>query len=307
MTFKIGNSYSFSEVMTLYKNDNINNPGLTQGGFLNPAKGLSSTLIRAIFAREEINGPLPNFLFVSGDNENRNYFSRMKKAMAEESLFLYFNKVGNGWVYRGESQLIRLLEPSSLEAMQILKEEGYRLEVVGYENNEPFWQLVKDGQILFKKPRVIEFIAIVDIDSSLSIANKTQDPVIGRVREAVINVRIDQKKFSKSVSKLYNDKCIITHAHKIKESSYVQACHILSEKDSCYNFLDNSSHNGILLRADLHALFDKKLLTIDANTGIVTFANEELQSCYSEYHNKQCKSWELVPNNTRVKLSKIKR
>lgn len=306
MVFKIGNSYSFQEAMELYKNDNVNHPGLTQGGFLNPAKGSPSTLIRAIFAREDINGPLPNFLFVSGDNENRNYFSRMKKVMEEASDFLYFNKVGDGWIYRGESQIIRLLEPSSFEAMQSLNEEGYCLDVVGYKNNEPFWQLIKDGVFLFEKPRTIEFIAIIDFQSSLSLFNKRDDAVIGRVREAIIRVRLDQKKFSTSVSKLYKNKCIITHANKIKESLYVQACHISNEKDSDYNFLDNSSDNGILLRADLHALFDKELLNIDANTGVVTFASNELQSFYSEYHNKPCKSWDLVPNKAKEKFSNIK-
>ncbi|MEQ9909388.1 HNH endonuclease signature motif containing protein [Pectobacterium odoriferum] len=305
MVFKIGNSYSFQEAMELYKRDNTNCPGLTQGGFLNPAKGSSSTLIRAIFAREDINGPLPNFLFISGDNENRNYFSRMKKIMEEEKGFLYFNKVGDSWIYRGESQIIRLLEPSSFEAMEALNEEGYRLEVVGYKNNEPYWQLIKDDRYLFEKPRIIEFVAAVNLQSSPSLFNKTEDIVIGRVREAIIRIRLDQKLFSTSVSKLYKNKCIITHAPKIKESLYVQACHISNEKDSDYNFLDNSSNNGVLLRADLHALFDKGLLTIDAKTGIVTFASKELQLFYSEYHKKQCKSWELVPSKARENISKI--
>ncbi|AUC43736.1 hypothetical protein D083_3387 [Dickeya solani RNS 08.23.3.1.A] len=43
----------------------------------------------AIFAKEDINGPLPNLLFISGDNENRNYFSRMKKIMEEEVFFIF--------------------------------------------------------------------------------------------------------------------------------------------------------------------------------------------------------------------------
>ncbi|KHS90348.1 HNH endonuclease signature motif containing protein [Pectobacterium brasiliense] len=305
MVFKIGNSYSFQEAMALYKNDNADHPGLTQGGFLNPAKGSSSTLIRAIFAKEDINGPLPNLLFISGDNENRNYFSRMKKVMEEEGFFLYFNKVGDGWIYRGERQIIRLLEPSSFEAMQVLNKEGCRLDVVGYKNNEPFWQLIKDERYLFEKPRIIEFIAVIDLQSSSFLFNKAESSVIGRVREAIIRIRLDQRKFSASVSKLYKNKCIITNAPKIKDSLYVQACHISNERDSDYNFLDNSPNNGILLRADLHALFDKGLLTIDAKTGIVTFASKELQSFYSEYHNKLCKSWGLVPNKARENLSKI--
>lgn len=305
MAFEIGNSYSFQEAMELYKNDNINQPGLTQGGFLNPASGTSSTLIRAIFAREDLNGPLPNFLFVSGDNEYRNYFSRMKKVAEEEARFLYFNKVGDKWIYRGESQILRLLEPSSFEAMQALNQDGYRLDVVGYKNNEPFWQLIKDDKYLFENPRVIEFIAILDLQSFPFELTNVEDSVIGRVREAIIRIRLDQKKFSTSVSKQYKSKCIITQAPKIDGSLYIQACHISDEKDADYNFIDNSSNNGILLRADLHALFDKKLLTIDADTGIVFFASKELQLLYPDYHNKQCKSWELVPNKSREMLSKL--
>ena len=49
---------------------------------------------------------------------------------------------------------------------------------------------------------------------------------------------------------------MITHCI---DSHVLQACHILPYSQSH----DNSLENGLLLRADIHILFDKKLITID--------------------------------------------
>lgn len=75
--------------------------------------------------------------------------------------------------------------------------------------------------------------------------------------------RIHQDKFRNELISLY-DGCIITGV------SNFQACHIIPFCDSDYkNKYDK--YNGILLKSDLHDLFDKYILSINPDTLRVEF------------------------------------
>jgi integrase len=68
--------------------------------------------------------------------------------------------------------------------------------------------------------------------------------------------RESAQKFRRMIIKSYNGKCSITDEDTLEA---LEACHIQDYVN------DNSNHhqNGILLRADLHKLYDKRLLLID--------------------------------------------
>ena len=70
--------------------------------------------------------------------------------------------------------------------------------------------------------------------------------------------RPQQKKFSEELRAAYEGKCAISGCHV---GAALQAAHIQTSSGSD----NNSITNGILLRADIHALFDAFLLTLSAD------------------------------------------
>ena len=77
-------------------------------------------------------------------------------------------------------------------------------------------------------------------------------------------IRINQDKFRKELIKLYDSSCVITKVSKF------QACHIIpfSDSEATNKY---SKYNGILLKADLHELFDDYIFSIEPNTHQVVF------------------------------------
>lgn len=76
--------------------------------------------------------------------------------------------------------------------------------------------------------------------------------------------RIYQSKFRNELSELYGNKCIVS-----KVSNF-QACHIqpFSKCDFSNKY---DKYNGILLKADLHELFDNYIFSINPDTFIIEF------------------------------------
>ncbi len=72
-------------------------------------------------------------------------------------------------------------------------------------------------------------------------------------------VRKGQSRFRMALHKLYGSRCAFTSTD---EESVLEACHIISHAKTG----DNSLDNGLLLRSDIHVLFDEHLMTL-ANDG----------------------------------------
>lgn len=72
-------------------------------------------------------------------------------------------------------------------------------------------------------------------------------------------VRRGQSRFRMALQKLYGTRCAITGT---PEETVLEACHIIPHAKTG----DNSLDNGLLLRSDIHVLFDEHLLTL-ANDG----------------------------------------
>ena len=91
--------------------------------------------------------------------------------------------------------------------------------------------------------------------------------------------RLDHK-FTDDVKQRYNNKCIITQC-----PIYVcQVCHIKPFAECNYNE-KYDINNGIILRNDLHCLFDKHLLKINPNTMYVELDKIILSDMtMNEYH-----------------------
>ena len=125
-------------------------------------------------------------------------------------------------------------------------------------------QFIKDNFKIFITP---EKSGIFDLDSFRDKIKDEELFVVNDIEDArkKINTSIcrrqGQRKFREKVLNAYGRKCAITNC---SISATLEAAHIIPYKGSATNHIKN----GILLRADIHTLFDLDLLKIDENYSI---------------------------------------
>ncbi len=95
-----------------------------------------------------------------------------------------------------------------------------------------------------------------------------------RKRQAKILIRSGQQKFSRLVRDAYENRCAVTGC---KTAAALEAAHIRVKKGSDFNELNN----GILLRADIHALFDCGLITLAHDGNRLEISNQLKDSTYA--------------------------
>jgi len=131
----------------------------------------------------------------------------------------------------------------------------------------------------------------------LSKAKKKPDPRPPSKEKINISItrRQGQPRFRKTALSDYNGKCAITGT---STEQVLEAAHIVpySNKDGV-----NEPYNGILLRSDIHLLFDKNLIQIDHKTLRVSIAKELLNTEYKKYNKKLLK---LVHEKSKESLKK---
>lgn len=92
-----------------------------------------------------------------------------------------------------------------------------------------------------------------------------------------INKRKGQNKFRKKLLKLYNNKCAITQSNVVQ---VLQAAHIIPYMGEYTNHISN----GIILRSDIHDLFDLNLISIDETYKVIVSPLLK-DTEYEKYHN----------------------
>ncbi len=81
-------------------------------------------------------------------------------------------------------------------------------------------------------------------------------------------IRKGQSRFRKALHTLYGSRCAFTSTD---EENVLEACHIISHSKTG----DNSLDNGLLLRSDIHVLFDEHLITL-ANDGLHILVHKDV-------------------------------
>ncbi len=119
----------------------------------------------------------------------------------------------------------------------------------------------------------IEFIDEGPRAKKIPNATETPEEAEGRVKLHTTLARLDQGKFSEKIRNQYNHACVITGCNV---RAALQAAHIKPFSED----RDDAPENGLLLRADLHLLFDRGLMAIHPKTGKVHFKNT------GEHYNK---------------------
>lgn len=97
-----------------------------------------------------------------------------------------------------------------------------------------------------------------------------------RVLSAIVRRR-GQPAFRKSLMNAYNGKCAMTGCDA---PDALEAAHIIPYR----NASSNAVTNGILLRADIHTLFDLHLIGVEPASRQITIAPALRESAYAEIH-----------------------
>jgi hypothetical protein len=147
--------------------------------------------------------------------------------------------------------------------------------IVQYEISEDLKSIIKDAQI---KPRKIERANSEDESKPVIEEIIVSEPTNSEIDEKILKqimTRRGQPEFRSQLLLAFNGKCCITYC---SVESVLEAAHIIpfSEKP------DYSITNGLLLRADIHTLFDLHLLGING-TGMVTLSGQLVGSDYEKY------------------------
>lgn len=142
------------------------------------------------------------------------------------------------------------------------------LEHVVFLDDDKFIELESESQIVFKKQIVTtkqyddkedDLLDRIFRDGGTRTDDEFSlvDPEIEKDKvSAVVTKRFGQGKFRADISEIYLNKCCVTGE---ATPELLEAAHIQSYK----NVSSNNKKNGLLLRVDIHKLFDKGLMYID--------------------------------------------
>lgn len=108
---------------------------------------------------------------------------------------------------------------------------------------------------------------------------KHRDSIDRQYRQQLVEIRQDQGKFRKALLKWYGMRCCVTGC---TVPEVLEAAHIIPFREglSCRDL----PSNGILLRRDIHCLFDLMLLSIDPGTCSVWLSPALRDGEYRELH-----------------------
>jgi hypothetical protein len=145
------------------------------------------------------------------------------------------------------------------------------------------WKIKSEAAARELEVRWVAHLASIDGTGGLS-PDEAEDgddfvPQFEDRRAAVlraISERKGQKPFIDALRKRYGDRCMISGCELM---DVVEAAHIKPYQ----NENDNNPANGLLLRADLHTLFDLYLIGIEPDTLIVRVCKHAKQSGYEHF------------------------
>jgi len=309
-----GEQLTFDEIALRYARQHPDEKALTVRGLLSPSTSYRTLRIRAVFASEESNSPLEDLLFISDDNERKNYLRRFEHYLKSQQSFACFRRSSaaqrdNLWQVMGESRVYAMIDPHSAAAQNLLASRGYQLVLMREDENEAWWQLFDpQSQPCFPLSRRIQFIVVLSTPQHKVPTAVMAGTQVGRRVKASVFQRASQAEFLAAVRARYGG-CVMTGTRLTDRHiwPWVEACHIDTRENEEGMLADNSVDNGLFLRSDLQRLFINKLISIDGESGQIRFhPDEEVQQSISPYYQalegQVCALWEAVPPATRQRL-----
>ena len=120
-----------------------------------------------------------------------------------------------------------------------------------------------------------------NIESKLDFNPENLTDARKRINTAIVQ-RQGQSKFRTELLKAYSGQCAITDCDA---EAALEAAHIFPYLGTGTNHVTN----GLLLRADIHTLFDLYLISIDPDTSEIVVSSSLLNTCYKELNGKSLK------------------
>jgi len=164
-----------------------------------------------------------------------------------------------------------------LPAQRIIDVKRLRLDIANESKDYEFTFVVEDAS----EPA---------IEDNIPNDDDTRQAYARRVRKG-------QSRFRKALQNLYGSRCAFTGT---SEETVLEACHIISHAETG----DNSLDNGLLLRSDIHVLFDEHLMTI-ANDGQHILVHKDVTA--PEYARLNLTAPGLRPSTPESHLALIRR
>lgn len=309
-----GEHLSFEEIALRYARLHPEEKELTARTLLTPSTSPRKLVIRAVFAHQESNSPLEDLLFISSDNERKNYLRRFEHYLKSQQSFHYFRRapadqLENLWKVMGKSQVYAMIDPHSAAAQNLLNSRGYKLVLMRQDAEESWWQLFdREAHPCFATSRRIQFIVVLSTPQHKVPRAVMPGTQVGRQVKAKVFQRASQAEFVAALKARYGA-CVITGTRLIDRYRWpwLEACYINTTVSDEGFLADNSVDNGLFLRSDLHRLFINGLLSIDGESGRVHFhqgkeTQENISAFYHELEGKVCALWDAVPPATRERL-----
>ncbi|WP_409075746.1 HNH endonuclease signature motif containing protein [Pantoea sp. C3] len=309
-----GELLTFEEIALRYSQQYPDDKELTARALLSPSTSFRTLKIRAVFAHEESNSPQEDLLFISNDNERKNYLRRFEHYLKQQLPFLYFRRSEQGkkenlWQVMGESRVYAMIDPHSAVAQNLLTSRGYKLVLMRQDEEEEYWQLFNpQANPCFPQSRRIQFIVVLSTPQHKVPTAVMPGTEVGRRVKAKVLQRASQTEFTAAVKARYGA-CVITGTRLTDRHNWpwVEACYIDTRENEEGFLADNSVDNGLFLRSDLQRLFINRLINIDGESGRIYFhpGEEVLESIspfYQALEGQTCALWDAVPSGTRQRL-----
>jgi putative restriction endonuclease len=170
-------------------------------------------------------------------------------------------------------------------AIQIKEKPGTCYKILGIANvlefKEGFFQIngYSDDGFLINESYYGSFSKELDeIDPEVTYDPQSQEDARAKVLRQIV-LRQGQKKFRNQLLKVYNSTCLITGCNM---PSVLEAAHITAYLGPDTNHLTN----GLILRSDIHVLWDLGLIAIEPNEMKVYINQILIGSEYEQYNEK---------------------
>jgi hypothetical protein len=141
----------------------------------------------------------------------------------------------------------------------------------------PYLSYHDDFSVRFRRRKTS---SVSEIDTSLEKTESREDFDVSSLEEArerivrAINIRRGQGKFRRELLAAYSGKCCITGCDT---SEVIEAAHIIPYRGA----KSHDVRNGLLLRSDLHTLFDRCMIWVDTESWSLIIDQELKSSQYS--------------------------
>lgn len=165
-----------------------------------------------------------------------------------------------------ESAMCRLLESRGLSHKKFINSVAKASAMVQFHPNV-FWE--QDSRLITWKTSTVE-----NPTDSGNLDELPEDE-LEKLRVEV-NRRKYQGRFRRKLLKAFGNKCTVSG---VADVHVLEAAHIVAHASSRIN----KTTNGLLLRADLHLLFDKNLLKVHPHHLTVHISNSILENEYTKF------------------------